>query len=88
MAPTTGAWPRENLTLRLSYDEGQTWPVSKVLEPGISGCADLVVGPDGTIYCLYESGGVDGNAFDSAYLTLARLNLQWLTDGRDSLLRQ
>jgi len=71
----------------LSYDEGHTWPVSKVLEPGISGYADLAVGPGGTIYCLYEHGGVEGNAFDSAYLTLARFNLEWLTDGRDSLLR-
>jgi len=81
-----GAWPRENLTLRLSYDEGQTWPVSKVLQPDISGYADLAVGHDGTIYCLYEDGGVDGNAFDSAYLTLACFNLEWLTDVRDSVL--
>lgn len=32
-----GAWPRENLTVRLSYYEGQTWPIAKVLERGISG---------------------------------------------------
>jgi sialidase-1 len=69
----------------LSYDEGHTWPVSKVLEPGISGYADLAVGPYGSIYCLYEDGGVDGNASDPACLTLARFNLEWLTDGRDSL---
>ena len=57
-----------------------------MLERGISGYADLAVGPHGSIYCLYEYGGVDSNAFDSAYLTLAWLNLEWLTDGRDSLL--
>src|SRR5262249_35802243 len=28
---------RVNLTVKLSYDEGKTWPVSRVLEPGFSG---------------------------------------------------
>ncbi len=53
--------PRENLTLKLSKDGGKTWPVSKVLNPGSSGYADLAIGPDNTIYCLYETrskGGV------------------------------
>lgn len=76
-----GAWPRENLTIRLSYDEGRTWLVSKVLDPGISGYSDLAVGPEGTIYCLYERGGMGGNMFDIACLTLARFKLEWLTDG-------
>jgi len=53
--------PRANLTLKLSKDKGKTWPVSKVLNPGSSGYADLAIGPDNTIYCLYETrskGGV------------------------------
>lgn len=28
---------RKNLTIRLSYDEGRTWPVKRVLEPGYAG---------------------------------------------------
>ncbi|MCP4247603.1 MAG: exo-alpha-sialidase, partial [bacterium] len=28
---------RQNVSVKLSYDEGETWPVSKPLEPGISG---------------------------------------------------
>jgi sialidase-1 len=72
--------------VKLSYDEGKTWPVSRVLEPGFSGYSDLAVGPDGTIYCLYERGSTDGkDIFATNYLTVARFNLEWLTEGKDSL---
>jgi sialidase-1 len=77
---------RKNLTVRLSYDESKTWPVARVLEPGTSAYSDLAVGPDGTIYCLYERGSTDGkNHFATRALTLARFNLEWLSDGKDSL---
>jgi sialidase-1 len=77
---------RKNLTVKLSYDEGKTWPVGRVLETGFSGYNDLAVGPDGTIYCLYERGSTDGkDIFATHYLTVARFNLEWLTDGKDSL---
>jgi len=81
----TGNWrgSRENLTVKLSYDEGESWPVAKVVDAGISGYSDLAVGPDGTIYCLYERGGIGADQFRTAYLTLARFNLEWLTDGKD-----
>jgi sialidase-1 len=74
---------RENLTLRLSYDEGRTWPVSRTLEPGRSGYSDLAVGADGTIYCLYERGIADGGRFVNKNLGFARLTLEWLTGGKD-----
>lgn len=48
---------RANLTLRLSQDEGETWPTTKVLHAGASAYSDLAQGPDGTIYCLYERDG-------------------------------
>jgi sialidase-1 len=47
---------RRNLSVKLSYDEGKTWPVNKSLEPGYSAYSDLAVLPDGTILCLYERG--------------------------------
>ena len=54
------------------------------LEAGRSAYSDLAVGPDGTIYCLYErTPDVDKNP--GANLTLARFNLEWLTDGKDSI---
>ena len=31
---------RKNLSIKLSYDEGQTWPVNKALEPGYSAYSD------------------------------------------------
>ena len=76
---------RRNLTVQLSYDEGETWSVSKPLEPGWSGYSDLAVTHDGTILCFYERGGLDENHFKTAALTMARFNLEWLTDGKDHL---
>jgi sialidase-1 len=74
---------RKTLTVRLSYDEGATWAVSKVLEPGPGGYSDLAVGADGTIHCLYESRGGAGPS--AGALTLASFTLDWLTDGKDRL---
>lgn len=70
---------RENVTMRLSYDEGQTWPISRVLEPSGSGYSDITVGPDGMIYVLFE----EGPGTQTQFLTLAKFNLEWLTDGLD-----
>lgn len=79
---------RENLTVRLSYDEGKSWAVSKVLDSETSSYADIAIGPDKYIYILYEDGGVGENAFDVNYLTLAKFNLEWLTDGKDKILNK
>ncbi len=67
---------RKNLSIKLSYDEGKTWKVNKSLEPDRSAYSDLAVLPDGTILCFYER---------PKLLTVARFNLEWLTDGKDSL---
>jgi sialidase-1 len=73
---------RKNLTVKVSYDEGQTWPVARPVEPGPSMYSDIAVGKDGTILCLYDRGTKLGYAGE--YITLARFNLEWLTDGHDS----
>jgi len=70
-----GGRGRNNMTIRLSYDEGQTWPVAKVIHDGSSAYSDLVVLPDGTIGCLYERD-------DYKRITFARFTLDWLTDGK------
>lgn len=74
-----GGKGRTNLTVRLSYDEGQTWPVSKVLHPGPSAYSSLAVLPDGSIGCLYEGG--TKTAYDK--ILFARFTLDWLTGGKD-----
>lgn len=72
---------RERMTVRLSYDECQTWPVARVLYAGPSAYSDLAVAPDMTICCLYERAAE--HPYES--LTLARFNLGWLTNGEDRL---
>jgi sialidase-1 len=78
---------RKNLSLKLSYDEGQTWPVHKSLEPGYSAYCDLAMLADGTLLCFYERGrkaDADQKKPTSyAGLTVARFNVEWLTDGQD-----
>lgn len=70
---------RENMTVRLSYDECATWPAGKVLHPGPSAYSSLAVAQDGTILCLFENGERQA----AEQITLARFTLDWLTDGRD-----
>jgi sialidase-1 len=70
---------RKNLSLKLSEDDGATWPVSRTLEPGFSGYSDLAVGPDQSIYCFYERGSTDGkNIYKTGSLTVAKFNLEWV----------
>lgn len=75
---------RVNMTAKLSYDEGMTWPISKVLYSGPSAYSCLAILDDGTIGLLYENGR------KSPYekITFARFNVEWLTDGRDRLNRR
>jgi sialidase-1 len=72
---------RTRMTVRLSYDDGKTWPVSKQITAGPAGYSDMAVGEDGTIYLAYEN----GNQRYSERISVARFNLEWLTDGRDSI---
>jgi sialidase-1 len=64
-----GRGKRENLSIKLSRDDGKSWPVNKTLEPGKSAYSDLAVLPDGTVLCLYERA-------DS--IDCARFTLEWL----------
>ncbi|GAB3918287.1 sialidase family protein [Larkinella terrae] len=72
---------RQNLTAKVSFDEGQTWSVKKVLEPESAGYSDLAVGPDGTIYCLYETSQNAGGTW-KYHVVLKKFNTAWLTDGQ------
>jgi sialidase-1 len=47
---------RDRLTVRLSQDDGKTWPVSKLIDPGPSAYSSLAVLKDGAIGLLYEHG--------------------------------
>jgi sialidase-1 len=75
---------RRNLTVRLSNDDGRTWPVKCVVEPGVSGYSDLACSPDGKwIYCLYERGTTtDERHNDVAALTFVRLSRDSMEEPR------
>jgi sialidase-1 len=71
-----GAPYRGELTLRLSYDEGATWPVSRLVYEGAAGYSQLAVLSDGSILMLFEAGRYDLRES----ITLARVSLGWLTE--------
>ncbi|GMU21927.1 MAG: hypothetical protein AMXMBFR13_20150 [Phycisphaerae bacterium] len=65
---------RTGLTVRLSEDEGRTWSLARVLEPGPSAYSDLAATRDGDFLCLYEC----GTKVYYEKLTIARFNRAWL----------
>ena len=70
---------RVNVSIKLSYDEGMTWPVNRALGEGFSGYSDLAALPDGTILCFYERGSTDQNSnYRTGLLTVARFDEQWV----------
>jgi sialidase-1 len=72
---------RERMTVRLSYDECRSWPVSKTIYDGPSAYSCLTVLPDMSIGCLYERG--ERSPYEG--ITFARFSIEWLTEGADSL---
>lgn len=64
---------RTHLSAWLSLDEGQTGQPPTLLDSNFSAYSDLAVGPDGSVFCLYESGATEGNMFDPQSLSLIRL---------------
>jgi sialidase-1 len=77
-----GNMDRVNLTIRMSRDDGATWPVSRVLEPGVTGYSDLTPGPAGSFCCVYERDGVGGSMWDTKFITFIRLDPNWLEAGK------
>ena len=74
---------RERMTVRVSYDEGHTWPVARLIHLGPSAYSSLIVLPDRSIGLLFERG--DHSPYER--ITFARFTLEWLTEGKDRLAR-
>ncbi len=68
---------RENLTIRLSKDEGRSWVTSKLLQEGPSTYSDLAMLPDGTVVCLYGHGKGRNNHIPGK-VSIARFNIAWI----------
>lgn len=65
---------RENLTLKVSRDEGRTWPEQRLINPGPSGYSTVIRLKDGSLGVLYER----GDKKPDERITFARFNLAWI----------
>jgi sialidase-1 len=75
-ANPANAFARTHMTVRLSYDGGETWPVARLIDSGPSAYSDLVMQGDGQIGLLYERGNAGG-------IVYASFPLAWLSEGDD-----
>ncbi|MEX0314512.1 MAG: exo-alpha-sialidase [Allomuricauda sp.] len=64
---------RENLTVKVSYDEGMNWKLGKLITPKMSAYSSLSVLKDGKIGLFYEADDYQKNVFTS-------FTLEWLTE--------
>lgn len=67
---TADSTSRRNLLVRLSCDDGATWPVAIPVEPGPAAYSTLVSLPGGDVGVLYERG-------EYRYITFARFTPRW-----------
>lgn len=72
---------REKMTVRMSRDEGASWPLARTLYEGPSAYSALAILPDMTAACLYECG--EKSPYER--ITFARFSVEWLSDGKDRL---
>ncbi len=70
---------RERMTVRVSEDEGQTWPIARVVHEGPAAYSSLVALKDGGIGLLFERG--EKSPYET--ITFAVFTLPWLTAGSD-----
>ncbi len=67
---------RVNMTVRISYDEGNTWSEGKTIYEGSSAYSDMTILENGDIGLFFEQDEHTKNPFVS-------FSLDWLTDGED-----
>ena len=60
-------------TVRASFDDGKTWPVSRLIEPGEFGYSCMSQLPDGQIGILYEGKNISQR--------FVKFPLEWLLEG-------
>ncbi|HAX42662.1 MAG TPA: sialidase family protein [Bryobacteraceae bacterium] len=75
------ALPRNDLTVRVSLDEGRTWAHSRLLLAGPTGYSDMATGSDGAIYVLYEQVDPSSPGGRKQNLVLTRITAEWVMEG-------
>lgn len=68
---------RNNMTIKISYDEGKTWTTGKTIYTGGSAYSSMTVLENGDIGLFFEKENYQHNVF-------VQLSLEWLTDGEDT----
>ncbi|MEF3405651.1 sialidase family protein [Agromyces sp. CCNWLW203] len=63
---------RSNGVVRISYDDGATWPKARVFQPAGMAYSTLATLPDGKVGLLYEPNGGSGG------IRFAKFDLDWL----------
>ncbi|HME56126.1 MAG TPA: sialidase family protein [Candidatus Lokiarchaeia archaeon] len=76
---------RDNLVVRVSYDEARTWTYSKALWTGPAGYSDFAITSTMQICTLFDRSLTPCSDY-FGIITFARYNMTWLTDGADSSL--
>ena len=71
---------RTNVSVYVSYDEGETWPVRKCIVPYSSAYSSLCILPDGTIGLYVEEEPNNTSGYSTVFYNFS---LDWLTDGGD-----
>ncbi len=69
----TSETKREKMTVRISYDEGKTWPKAIVLHEGPSAYSCLGILKDGAIACFYEAG--EEHPYEN--IVFEKISLDW-----------
>ncbi len=67
---------RAGITVRLSYDEGKTWPVSKMIHQGPGAYSNMVILPNGNISLLVENG--ESSPYET--ISFITFDLSWLEE--------
>jgi sialidase-1 len=72
-----GVVERTKMTVRMSYDEGATWPVKRLIHAGPSSYSTLVQLSNGDVGILFEG----GEKHRREWIRFARFSMAWLTGG-------
>jgi sialidase-1 len=71
---------RKNMTIKLSYDEGITWTEGKTIYNGSSAYSSLTILKNGELGLFFEKDDHTENVF-------VKMSLDWLTDGKDKIIK-
>ncbi len=71
---------RTRFTAFVSFDDGKTWPLKKLINEGPSGYSVSVMDRKGNFFVLYEKGEA---FYRDTGVSIVTFNIEWLLDGED-----